>query len=59
METNLWNETYENRQNQLIGMVYTPVQGWHDVYDLDQAFTRGTIFKELDLPFLGEGGKIR
>jgi hypothetical protein len=27
------------------------LQSWNEIYDLDTALKRGTIFKELDLPF--------
>ncbi len=36
-----------------IGMTYLPMQKWRDIYPLDEGFHRGTIFKELDLPFIG------
>ena len=39
-----------------IAMAYVPWQKWRDIYDEDTAFMRGTIFKELDLPFGGIGG---
>ena len=42
--------------------VYAPLQIWRDIYDEDAGFHRGTIFKELDLPFVcGEkkGGGCR
>ena len=35
-----------------IGMGYVPMQQWRQTYSLDNAFNRGTIFPELDLPFL-------
>ena len=35
-------------------MSYTPMQKWGEVYDPDKGFSRGTIFPELDLPFVGE-----
>ena len=37
-----------------IGMAYVPWQRWNKVYQEDVALNRGTIFPELDLPFLGE-----
>lgn len=37
-----------------IGMAYVPWQRWNKVYQKDVALDRGTIFPELDLPFLGE-----
>ena len=35
-------------------MSYTPMQKWNSTYEPEIGFTRGTIFPELDLPFLGE-----
>ena len=40
--------------NHPLGMVYAPLQAFHGLYDLETALHRGTIFRELDLPFLGE-----
>lgn len=36
-----------------LAMVYSPVQCFRDIYDCDIALAQGTIFKELDLPFMG------
>ena len=36
-----------------IGMGYVPIQKWMQTYPMDQALKRGTIFPELDYPFLG------
>ncbi len=38
-----------------LAMVYSPLQDFRELYDLDKALERGTLFAELDLPF--EGGK--
>ena len=35
-----------------LASVFAPLQQWRSIYDLDNGFGRGTIFKELDLPFL-------
>ena len=35
-----------------LASVYAPLQDWKDIYDIEQGFGRGTIFKELDLPFV-------
>jgi hypothetical protein len=41
-----------------LAMAYVRWQRWNNVYDLDRALQVGTIFPELDLPFLGmRGGK--
>lgn len=42
-----------------IAMAYVPWQQWKDLYDLPKALESGTIFAELDKPFLGKGGMRR
>lgn len=42
-----------------IAMAYVPWQNWQKIYDLDYGYHQGTIFKELDKPFMGKGGKKR
>ena len=37
-----------------LGMVYAPMQHFRNLYDRETALKQGTIFRELDLPFLGE-----
>lgn len=37
-----------------LAMAYVPWQKWRDLYDSEVGFQRGTIFAELDKPFLGE-----
>ncbi len=37
-----------------LAMVYSPLQEYRELYDLDDALKNGTLFKELDLPFMGE-----
>lgn len=39
-----------------IGMAYVPWQSWKAVYEIDKALQAGTIFAELDKPFLGRRG---
>ena len=39
-----------------LAMAYVPWQRWRNVYDISKGFHRGTIFEELDKPFLGRGG---
>ncbi|MBQ5321656.1 MAG: spore coat associated protein CotJA [Oscillospiraceae bacterium] len=34
-------------------MAYVPQQKWQKIYSSEIGFTRGTIFEELDKPFLG------
>lgn len=35
-----------------LAMSYVPMQTWSEPLPLDKAMTRGTIFRELDLPFI-------
>ncbi len=43
--------------NMAVAMAYVPWQKWMGTYDVDTALAKGTIFPQLDLPFLGKGGK--
>ena len=36
-----------------LAMCYVPMQRWNTTYSLQKGLERGTIFPELDLPFLG------
>lgn len=40
-----------------LAMVYSPLQVWRSIHDLETGFSHGTIFRELDLPFTGCGSK--
>ena len=45
-----------------LASVFAPLQSWKELYDAETGLSRGTIFKELDLPFLGgeqKGGNCR
>lgn len=42
-----------------VAMAYVPWQRWNRVYDLEKALSAGTIFPELDKPFLGVRGGCR
>ncbi len=39
-----------------LAMAYVPMQNWQELYEPDVALERGTIFAQLDLPFLGKEG---
>lgn len=39
-----------------LAMAYVPWQEWEDVYEIGYGFQKGTIFQQLDKPFLGKGG---
>ena len=40
-----------------LASVYAPLQSFSELYDLKTALDRGTIFRELDLPFVCGGMK--
>ena len=42
-----------------LAMVYAPVQCFHELYDMQTGLNRGTVFRELDLPFRGDGISAR
>ncbi len=42
-----------------LAMAYVPLQNWKEIYEPDVALERGTIFAQLDLPFLGKEGLPR
>ena len=39
-----------------IAMAYVPWQEFQNLYAAEKSLCRGTIFEELDKPFLGKGG---
>lgn len=50
----------EDIDNMPIAMGYVPWQHWKCIYEPEKAFSRYTIFEELDKPFMGcRGGKGR
>ena len=47
-----------------VGSVYAPLQAFDELYDVPTALHQGTIFAQLDLPFMGDrrikkGGNCR
>lgn len=47
---------YDDLSGMPIAMAYVPWQEWRALYAPEKGFHRGTIFEELDKPFLGKGG---
>ncbi|MBQ3081537.1 MAG: spore coat associated protein CotJA [Clostridia bacterium] len=37
----------------VLAMAYVPWQEWGELYDEEKALCRGTLFPDLDKPFLG------
>lgn len=47
-------------ENLSLAMAYVPMQCFKNVYELNDAFQQGTIFPELNKPFMGwKGGCCR
>lgn len=44
----------DNLQQRPLAMAYVEWQKWQKVYPAEVGFSRGTLFEELDLPFIGE-----
>ncbi len=45
-------------ENSALAMAYVPMQHFKSVYEPDEALQNGTIFPELNKPFLGgKGGR--
>lgn len=48
---------YEKRESCIdkfpIAMAYVPWQSWNQIYEFDKALHSGTLFPELDKPFIG------
>lgn len=42
-----------------LAMAYVPWQTWRDIYEADKGFHCGTIFEELNMPFVGKRGVVR
>lgn len=46
-------ECEEDMPGKALAMAYVPWQTWRKLYEVCEGFKTGTIFKELDLEFLG------
>ena len=53
---NTHNDFLEGRS---LAMAYVPWQQWREIYEPCMGFAQGTIFRELDKPFLWKGGRCR
>lgn len=54
MEEKMLFEATVQQQSPALAMAYIPIQKWQNIYSSDVGFHRGTIFAELDKPFIGE-----
>lgn len=53
MECNRCQNSLRPIDTMPIAMAYVPWQNWVKIYDPVNAMSRGTLFPELDKPFLG------
>ncbi|MDY5884210.1 spore coat associated protein CotJA [Roseburia sp. 831b] len=53
METSCRENSRENVSGKSVAMAYVPWQYFQNVYEPEKALEVGTIFPELDKPFLG------
>ena len=51
--TNLQNSLTPDNDGMVLAMAYVPVQEWDDIYSEDLALSNGTLFPDLNKPFLG------
>lgn len=42
-----------------LAMTYIAMQRYENLYDVKKAFCEGTLFKDLNKPFLGQRGILR
>lgn len=56
MDNRYTNQSCAKEQTPVVGMAYVPWQHLQTVYDSEKGFSRGTIFPELDKPWLVGGG---
>ncbi len=48
------DSSYDSENELSLAMAYIPDQKWRKIYSGDVALKRGTMFCELDKPFIGE-----
>lgn len=51
------NNNSDLNRNCYLAIANIPMQNWNGTYAVEKAFQKGTIFPELDLPFLGKEAK--
>lgn len=50
---------YDELSGMPLAMAYVPWQEWRALYEAEKGFHCGTIFAELNKPFMGTGGSLR
>ena len=56
VEVNQKMMTPIEKNPQVVAMAYVPVQYMHTIYEPELGYQHGTIFPELNKPFLAGGG---
>jgi len=60
MDNNITDQTtpipmpYRKGIMQVLAMAYVPMQYWGNLYEPAKALKQGTLFVDLDLPYLGK-----
>jgi len=54
--SNLYSSPDFMPKNPVLGMAYVPFQSLGEMYDAEQGFENGTLFPELNKPFLAKWG---
>lgn len=49
----------EDSCGMVLAMAYVPMQKWNHTYEPQVGFEQGTIFPELNLPFMGREGTAK
>lgn len=44
-----------NCDDMVLAMAYVPAQQWNTLFEMEEGFARGTVFPELEKPFMGGG----
>lgn len=42
-----------------LAIAYVPMQKWEDIYSEDKAYSVGTLFAELNKPYLGRNYDVK
>lgn len=53
------NPDSQTQQRMALAMAYVPWQKWQQPYDYEKSLMVGTIFPDLNLPFLGYQGGMK
>ena len=49
----VFNSNNDFCEEKALAMAYVPFQKWEDVFDMEEALKRGTLFAQLYKPYIG------